>query len=67
MATDPVLSLSSLIQLRTIIHSIQVDIRYYRERKWKDEDKPEFVEQTSTNRCQNYLKISEEGFAPYLQ
>jgi hypothetical protein len=51
--------------------------RYYRERKWEDENKPEFVEQTATNinnKCHIYiernadkLKKSEEGFAPYLQ
>jgi hypothetical protein len=51
--------------------------RYYRERKWEDEEIPQFVEQTSTNiinRCHIYIernadksKKSEEGFAPYLQ
>jgi hypothetical protein len=45
--------------------------RYYRERKWEDEDKPEFVEQIAANRCHIYIhdksKKSKEGFAPYLQ
>jgi hypothetical protein len=63
MATDPVLSMSSLIQSRTMIHSIQADTTENENGKMKTNQ--------NTNRCQKNLhdksKISEEGFAPSLQ